>query len=610
MSRIVTFFRELRERRLFQVLVSYLAAGWLVLQVLDQLQGHALIADVYYRLGLLWYVVGIPAVLVVGWNHGEKGKQRAPVSEIVVLVILLVGTVSVSGMTVSKHMRLKADIAAVASGAKLQHVAVLYFQDLTPSRELDYLADGLTEDLIRDLSRVSSLDVVTRNGVAQFRGKDLPVDSIASALSAGTVVAGTVERDGDRVRVNVRLMDQSGADIDRAAFVEPASEIFAIRDELAKETSELLRRRLGEEIRLRELRHATRSPEAWSLYARAEKALKDARDRAREDDEAGTTLLFDRADGLLAQAELLDPAWVEPTILRGEVAYRRARLAGSADDASALTERGLQYAERALSRAPSDPSALELRGTIRYYRYVTGMEEDDDRRAALLRSARADLERAVEVDPSLASAYSTLSHLYYHDNIFDAVIAAQKAYEEDAYLDVANEVLWRLFLGNYDTNNLARARDWCQEGARRFASDYRFTECRLWVMTTPDGTPDPAGAWALLSSLDTLTPPPLRAYERARGELVVGGVLARAGLADSARTVLARAHEKDTPEADPTRELEQVEAYMRTLIGDNEGAIALLKKYRATHADAEFDHHWWWADLRSDPSFRLLLAAR
>ncbi len=84
----------------------------------------------------------------------------------------------------------------------------------------------------------------------------------------------------------------------------------------------------------------------------------------------------------------------------------------------------------------------------------------------------------------------------------------------------------------------------------------------------------------------------------------MGGVLARAELTDSALAVLDRAH--PSPDEDPTRELVGLEAFMRTLADDEDGAIDLLKRYAAAHHGFRVgaDMHWWWRDLQRHPRFR------
>jgi len=86
---------------------------------------------------------------------------------------------------------------APGGGLDPRHVAVLYFEDLSPKHDLAYLADGLTETLIADLKR-AGLDVVSKNGVVRYRSTDITPDSVARALSAGILVRGAVEASGGR----------------------------------------------------------------------------------------------------------------------------------------------------------------------------------------------------------------------------------------------------------------------------------------------------------------------------------------------------------------------------------------------------------------------------
>src|SRR5262245_7434885 len=124
------------------------------------------------------------------------------------------------------------------------NVAVLYFEDLSGDRHLRYLADALTEGLIKDLVSVRALDVVSANGVAPFRDVALSTDSIASVLGSGTVLKGTVEGVGEQVSVVIRLFDgNTGADVDRKNFTLPAKNPLALRDSVVGTVASLLRER-------------------------------------------------------------------------------------------------------------------------------------------------------------------------------------------------------------------------------------------------------------------------------------------------------------------------------------------------------------------------------
>jgi TolB-like protein len=509
----------------------------------------------------------------------------------------------------------RAGRATAVGGLDPRHVAVLYFTDQSNAHALGYLADGLTEALIDALRPVPALTVVSKNGVGPYRSSTAPLDSIARALGVGTIVQGGVDEAGGRYRVSVNLIDgASGADLGkRASFEQPAGAVLAIRDSLASKVAEFLRVRLGEELRLRQEQASTQSVAAWSLVQQGERARKDAEARLAGDDVDGAFAEFARADSLLALAEAADPTWAQPVTERGWIAYRRARLAGDRKALAHWVEVARGHAERARTLSPGDARALELRGTVRYLSWLQELVPDPAELPGLLAGAKQDLESATQTDPSLASAYSTLSHLYYQtEDVPAAVLAARQAYEQDAYLSVASEVLSRLFFGSYDLEQFNQATRWCREGARRFAGDFRFAECRLWLMTTDGAHVDVPEAWRLLGQIDSLTPAPRKAFEHHRAETIVGVVLARAGLRDSARRVLLRA--RAGRDVDPGQEIVSIEAFARTIIGDRDEAIALLKRYVAANPSHAFtrggDISWWWRDLKSDPRFAQLTAAK
>jgi hypothetical protein len=125
----------------------------------------------------------------------------------------------------------------------------------------------------------------------------------------------------------------------------------------------------------------------------------------------------------------------------------------------------------------------------------------------LLHDEEADLRSAVSISPTNASAWSTLSHLQYQKPDFtEAKLAAQRAYEEDAYLATAPDIVWRLYTTSYDLDDFAGAAQWCAEGGKRFAANPRFMECRLWLITAPTARPEIDHAWSLIDSVDQKSP--------------------------------------------------------------------------------------------------------
>jgi len=273
-------------------------------------------------------------------------------------------------------------------------------------------------------------------------------------------------------------------------------------------------------------------------------------------------------------------------------------------------DRGLTLAAQALQLDPQNARALELRGTLRYWRWLLHLAPDPKEAAALLQDAERDLRAAVGLTPSLASAWSTLSHLDYQKNdITQAKIDAQRAYEEDAYLRVADQVVWRLFSASYSLEQTQDAVHWCAEGRRRFPKNPRFTECQLWVLTLKDVDPDVPKAWHLVTELRDLGPAQQAEFDRLRDQILVAAVLARAGAGDSARRLLARS--RADAEIDRERELVSYQAFVRVLLGDRDEALELLKQYLAANPEHRVGfatgYHWWWRDLRDDPRFRQLV---
>ena len=604
--------KELRARRLLPFMGAYLVTGFVVLEGVDQLISHALLPSVAYPIALVFYLFGMLGSLTFAWYHGEKGRQETTRGEVFMhatLVVLALGTSAY--VLVSQRRASELALAAASSGLEANSLAVLYFEDLSPDGELAYVADGITEALIEQLSRVRSLEVISKNGVLPYRGRGVTVDSIARALEVGSVIRGSVEQTGDELRVTTRLVDGfSGADIERTTFEIPAGEFLAARDSVAESVSKLLRQRLGEEVQLRQRQASTASVEAWSLVQRAERLRKQSEEAFDGGGLEDAIAASKQADSLLAIANRADSVWVEPLAARAHGAFRRAYFfanAGDLETAGLEIDAGLAHAERAVALVPNDPGALEQRGRLKYLRYLLALEPDPDDADRLLIEAQADLEAATEQDPTLASAYSVLSHLHANrDDLIALVLTARRALEEDTYLSDAHRLYHRLATAFYDLGQFRDAKIWCDEGRRRFPKNYRFAECQLWLLAAPSEESDVDAAWGISAQLDSLAPETMRPFKQRVGRLTVAGVLMKAGMPDSAESVFAQAKADD--EIDPLQELMLYEAAIRASTGDPDGAIEVLGRYLVASPESSIDdEHWWWREIRDRSDFQALV---
>ncbi|MEX2109504.1 MAG: protein kinase [Gemmatimonadaceae bacterium] len=501
---------------------------------------------------------------------------------------------------------------ASVGGFRPQRIAIQYFKDLSPDKRLAYLADGLSESLIDELGRVSGLDVISSGGVKQFRGKDVPRDSIARSLEAGTLVEGSVEPEGDKARVTLRVVDgNSGATRIDASIVESLGDPLAMRTKLSERLAVMLREWLGDEVRLRELRTGTENPTAWSLVQRGEKLRKDA-EVLEHRDPAGAARQLRAADTLFAQAEALDPKWAEPIILRGQIALRHEQMTRDPAEVAKQIDIGLAHANRAIALDPRDSDALELRGTLYTRPFINGLVHDQRKIDDLLRASEQDMRAAIASNPAQAGALNLLSIIQHQKmDVVESHNLARRAYEADAYLTAAPEILYRLWGTSYDLEQFVNAEKWCDEAKRRFPQHAAAARCQLWTMTARNVRPDPAEARRRAADYERVASPHEREYNSREGQIVVAAVLGRAGLPDSARRVLIRARTDRT--VDPRGELIGYEAFVRTQLGDKKEAVDLLQRYLTDHPEHRHGfakmNAWWWRDLQNDPRFKTLIVS-
>ncbi|HSJ05686.1 MAG TPA: hypothetical protein VK936_03220, partial [Longimicrobiales bacterium] len=427
-----------------------------------------------------------PGALIVSWFHGAKGRQEVPRLEKWLLAFVAVFALGTTGFVVRGAAPVDADgrSGELASTEDPRRVAVLYL-DPRGGSDAEFLAAGLTETLIDQLSEVQGLHVVSRNGSQLFRGGVAGPDSIGRALQVGALVNGSVALAGDRVRVDVALMSvATGEQIASRRLERPRTEIFALQDELADTVSVFLRRAIGAELGTRTLRAGTSSIRAWELVQRAARDADGSTVLAASGDLETASRALSAADSVLALAEEADPSWLEPVIRRGWLAYRQLRLGGlDRSQSEGWIEQGLAHAERALSSHPRNPEALELRATLLYWRFMLNLAGSPAEADRLFHEAEGGYRAAIAAaGGSRASAQNSLSHLLLNKGaVAEAKLNALQAYGADPFLENAHLTIWRIFLTSWNLEDPVEARRYCDEGRRRFPEEFRFRQCQLML---------------------------------------------------------------------------------------------------------------------------------
>jgi adenylate cyclase len=266
-------------------------------------------------------------------------------------------------------------------------VAVLPFANLSADPTQEYFTDGLTDDLILDLSKVSGLFVIARNSMFTFKGKAVRIKDVAEELGVRYVVEGSVRRIGDRVRVNAQLVEgDTGHHVWAERYDREVTDLFAVQDELVGRIVSALAVRLTKTEQKQLAARPAPEFEAYDLYLQA-------RDSYFSGDESRMR------DSL----DLYQRAWtIDPTFARAYAGYARTaadilRLGLSRVMSVPLARKAAEdAASRALALDPAQPDAHSVLALLRL--------ADGDRDAAL-RFA----QRAVELDPNNADAQATMA---------------------------------------------------------------------------------------------------------------------------------------------------------------------------------------------------------
>ena len=506
-----------------------------------------------------------------------------------------------------------ADVSRIGTDSDPNHMAVLYFDDESQGGQLRFLADGLTEALIGELGTVKQLRVISKNGVARYKGKDVAPDSLQRALKVGTIVTGSVAQSGDRLRVRVSLVDAlTGDEIGSTTLDRPRGELFKLQDDLASDVSRILRKQLGHEVQGLESHVGTHDVHAWEAFQQARETMAGADPLLASGNVQAASARLAAADSELAHVETMDTHWAAPIVQRGWIAYRQARLLGPGDPTQFPRWLGIgaAHAERAVAMAPNDADALELRATVHYFSWLMNLAPDAAASAQLIAGAERDFRASVKANPLQATAWNTFSHLLLaKSQTAEAKLAAQSAYDADPYLTDVDKTIWRLFQSSLDLNERTEADKWCATGQKRFPDNYRFTECRLWLFTLEGKKPNVDSLWSAYHAYVTRSPANLQSFDSLKGGMITAIGLIRAGLPDSARAVAVRA--RGTPQIDPAGELTYLEAIVRAQVGDKDDAIRLITRFLAANpqqrAFAGHDESWWLDNLRDDPRYRALV---
>jgi len=307
-----------------------------------------------------------------------------------------------------------------AVSAQLPAIAVLPFVNMSGDAEQEYFADGFTEDLITDLSKIAGLRVISRNSVFSYKGKTVKIAQVGRRFDVGYVLEGSVRKAGEKVRINAQLIDVKTVDhVWAERYDRNLKDIFNVQDEVSRKIVAALALKLtaGEEERL--LKKATDNLEAYDVYLRGmeyyARFSKHYNEKARE---------------LFKRAIQMDPRFVDAHAYLGWTYFNDWAMAWSPDPQ--VLDRAHEAAEVCLSQDANAPKALCLLGSVLLWK-----KRHDE--------AIAAYEKSLALDPNYAEALSGMG---------DALVWAGRPEEgiplilEAISLNPGHEAYYQFYLGH------------------------------------------------------------------------------------------------------------------------------------------------------------------
>jgi TolB-like protein/Tfp pilus assembly protein PilF len=487
-----SFFSELKRRNVYKVAVAYAIVGWLSIQIATQVFPFLEIPNWVVRLVIVTVAIGFPIALVIAWAFEltpeglkrtediDASGERLPKKHAWIVVVIVGAMLSVglfffgrySAQTPRQDASPARTEAATVSTIPQKSIAVLPFENLSDDKNAAYFADGIQDEILTKLASIADLKVISRTSTAKYKSKPEDLKTVSQQLGVATVLEGSVQKAGDKVRVNVQLIDaRADSHLWAKSYDRDIKDVFAVESEVAQEIADSLQAKLSPAEASTLATAPTNDPAAYDLFLKGEyeERLADSSLKAES---------FDQAAAWYQQAIARDPnfALAMARLVQNRIAYHwfveqmseaeLTKVRSMAEQALALApnlaqvhvalgqfyyhgfrqyEQALAEFERALQLQPNASAALEYSGYVH-------------RRQGQWERCLAELKRALEADPRNASLAANVSNTYIPLRMWkDAARAARHSLELDPYAaDGMRTLIGSILGGSGDINEAQR----------------------------------------------------------------------------------------------------------------------------------------------------------
>jgi len=352
------FFEELKRRKVYRVAVAYVIAAGGIIQLASAVFPAWELPNWTLRFTVVLLLLGFPVALILAWAFDvtPQGIRTTPKLESALpshrrrnVLILSVAGIFISGAA-------GFFLLPRASAGKMEKsIAVLPFENLSDDKENAYFADGIQDDILTNLSKIGDLKVVSRTSVMGYRGRPSSVREIGKALGVAAILEGTVRRSGNKVRINVQLINAANdAHVWAQEYDRDLTDVFAIQTDLAQKIASELQAQLSPREKEQLTRKPTENGEAYLAYVQANDLHRklDSPEKLRQ------------AAQLYERALQLDPQFARAAANFSTLESWRYH---TFDPTEARRESARRLAERALALQPDSPEAHFARAYFLYY---------------------------------------------------------------------------------------------------------------------------------------------------------------------------------------------------------------------------------------------------
>ena len=423
----MSLFKELRRRNVFRVGIAYVLMGWVLLQAADFALDLIDAPNWVIQSTSILVFIGLPVALFFAWAfeltpegiQRERDVDRSQPTrpgKVRTLNLLIIGFLALVIAIMGIERFVNIDNSAPGNPSVTEQVsaisiAVLPFVNMSSDPEQEYFSDGITEEILNRLAKISELQVTARTSAFSFKGQNQDIREIAGVLGVETVLEGSVRRDGEQVRITAQLIRASdGFHLWSETYDRKLESIFVVQDEIAEQITSALKISLN----LTDASAIAVNPQAFDLYLRAR------------------ALYRHRGVGLLESIELFDqsldidpgfaPAWAGLSQVLGVIsAYVSRQDLERIGDVEALS---MDAARKALDIDPSLPLVQHAMASslLTKFRWA---------------EAQKHFRRAIQLDPDSAELMEDYAHfLVYTWQPDKAQIVAERMLELDPLVTV------------------------------------------------------------------------------------------------------------------------------------------------------------------------------